>query len=808
MSGFSLSNENRLWMTPWTEALPAFYQSRFGEDLLNLLPELFLQPDGEAVSPVKWRYMELTQQMFLDNFVRPLYDWCSANDMNLTGHALHEDSLTAQAAMQGSLMRFYQYLHCPGVDVLTEGNRNIAIVKQLASVARQLGQQWLLSELYGCTGWQMNFRSHKEVGDWQALFGINLRCHHLSWYTMEGEAKRDYPASILHQSAWWKDYDFVETYFARLGLVLSQGRPCCDILVLNPIESVWCQIHAGWAEGLTPKTQAVQELENAYSELASWLLGAHLDFDYGDEEMLGRLSHIERDANGSPRFWVGQASYKTVIVGRMTTLRASTMRLLAEFLESGGEVLFIGTPPAYVNAQLSSAPRELAALAARLPWDKEEFLAACRDRAENRVEIVEAATGESLPEIVCQIRRDGERLYLAALNRSDTQAFQAQVRIHGFGFVEEWDCRTGERFAVSSENHEGRVEFVAEFFPSGERVYALTSSRDNALQPRPSPKADVQHICEGSFEFALGEENVCVLDFARHQIDDQPWQERREVLKVDQTVRRALGIPLRGGEMVQPWYQRKRQARPPVLAQVALAFEFDIDALPAGAVHLCLERPEAWQVMLNGQPLSPEPQGWWVDVAFQKILISASFLRLGHNELTMTTDFHEGTNIEAVYLIGDFGVRLENNRAALTHLPERLHIGDLTAQGLPFYGGAVRYQIPIPHEVGRQFSVTASKFEAACIKVQTAQGASQVIAWPPYRAEISDSAHDGWIDLDVVLTRRNTFGPLHQKPLQAGAYGPGNFITEGEGFSEDYMLYPAGLLEAPVISWTAWKEHE
>ena len=81
-----------------------------------------------------------------------------------------------------------------------ECNHNYAycIVKQLASVARQTGKKHLMSELNGCTGWQMRFSDYKGIGDWQAIIGINLRCPHLSWYTMQGEAKRDYPASIPH----------------------------------------------------------------------------------------------------------------------------------------------------------------------------------------------------------------------------------------------------------------------------------------------------------------------------------------------------------------------------------------------------------------------------------------------------------------------------------------------------------------------------------------------------------------------------------------------------------------------------------
>ena len=44
---------------------------------------------------------------------------------------------------------------------------------------------------------------HKALGDWQVALGINLRCQHLSFYTMAAQAKRDYPASIFFQSPWW-----------------------------------------------------------------------------------------------------------------------------------------------------------------------------------------------------------------------------------------------------------------------------------------------------------------------------------------------------------------------------------------------------------------------------------------------------------------------------------------------------------------------------------------------------------------------------------------------------------------------------
>ena len=236
----------------YTDDLFEEFIKRYGYDLKPMLPELFFRKDGKSIHKVKINYVDLANNLFIERFADPINDWCNENNMIFTGHVLHEDSLTSQTATQGSLMRFYPHMTYPGVDVLSEGNRCYWIVKQLSSAARQAGQKWLLSELYGCTGWQFDFAAHKAVGDWQALLGINFRCHHLSWYTMEGESKRDYPASILHQSKYYKDYDYVEGGVANdrvidtinlyiAGLIdfssalreLSKHQPNNQICILN-----------------------------------------------------------------------------------------------------------------------------------------------------------------------------------------------------------------------------------------------------------------------------------------------------------------------------------------------------------------------------------------------------------------------------------------------------------------------------------------------------------------------------------------------------------------------------------------------
>ena len=60
-------------------------------------------------------------------------------------------------------------------------SRELNTAKQAQSAVHQYGREGMLSELYGVTGWEFDFRGHKLAGDWQAALGVTVRVHHLTW---------------------------------------------------------------------------------------------------------------------------------------------------------------------------------------------------------------------------------------------------------------------------------------------------------------------------------------------------------------------------------------------------------------------------------------------------------------------------------------------------------------------------------------------------------------------------------------------------------------------------------------------------
>ena len=137
---------------------------------------------------------------------------------------MEEPTLTSQTAALGDCMRSYRGFDIPGIDMLCDAFE-FTTAKQCQSAVRQYGREGMLSELYGVTAWDCDFRTYKHQGDWQAALGVTVRVPHLSWYAMGGEAKRDYPASISYQSPWYKKFSVVEDHFARLNTALTRGEP-------------------------------------------------------------------------------------------------------------------------------------------------------------------------------------------------------------------------------------------------------------------------------------------------------------------------------------------------------------------------------------------------------------------------------------------------------------------------------------------------------------------------------------------------------------------------------------------------------
>lgn len=317
---------------PWSLTLPDAYRREYGEELLPKLAQLFTEADD--YENTRFRFWKLVTKLFSENFVKPLYEWCSERGLKLTGHLVLEESMLAQLPTNGAVMPHYEYFHIPGMDWLGRDIFDCLTAIQVSSVAAQLGKRQVLSETFALSGHNVGFDELRRIAEWQMVRGITLICQHLQGYSMGGIRKRDYPPAMYYQQPWWEDYPLFLEKISRIGMILTEGKIAYDTLVIHPQSTAWVCFNNGDNAGL-------DAYEKSLLDTVRTLERKHILFHFGDETIMERHARIE-----DGRLVIGEQRYRTVVLPPHKKLFDSTIRLLDEFKKSGGVITTADSLPA------------------------------------------------------------------------------------------------------------------------------------------------------------------------------------------------------------------------------------------------------------------------------------------------------------------------------------------------------------------------------------------------------------------------------------------------------------------------------
>jgi len=772
---------------PWTEDLAVTYQKAYGDDILDTLPELVWElPEG--VSRARYRFHDHVAERFAQGFADTLGAWCKKHSIMLTGHMMQEDTLESQTGSLGDCMRSYRSFQLPGIDMLCD-ERNFNTAKQAQSAARQYGCPGVLSELYGVTNWNFRFYQHKLQGDWQAALGVSVRVPHLYWVSMRGEAKRDYPASIGHQSPWYREYKYIEDHFARVNAAMTRGKPICKIAVIHPVESYW--LHWG------PRAQtkdARDELDERFAQLAEWLLYNQLDFDYVCESLLPG----QYDPKGEG-FQIGEMRYDVVLAPNMETIRGTTLSALKEFAAKGGRVIFAGRAPEYVEAQPSGEAFDFAAEDAKeIRWSKAELLRALEEYRLHSVMEDGAAAGN----IFSQWREDGKYrwLFLCHVNGPKktylSEARRLKINLKGEWRAELYDTLTGEVHALPTEYRDEQTHIEWQACPQDSLLLRLAPGRQNAYRLE---KPIYKPLCElpAVAPVTLSEPNVLLLDMPEHALDNGAWEAPDEILRVCDKYKKQLGLLGAIAEGCQPYILQK-QSTPKHTVRLRYQIQSNVEI---DHVQLAAEDLDVLNITWNNIAVgNMRPEGHYVDEAFEVISLGA--LREGENVLEIAKPFGEVTTLESCYLLGDFGVEVRGRETTVTGPVNELAFGSWTHQGLPFYGGNVTYHanVELNHVYGSAVALDAPHFNLPVLGVSMDGGEPLPIALSPFRAELGRPAPGTHaIDITAYGNRVNTFGAVHNCDPTWRWHGPDAWRTQDDDWSYEYVLHPCGILKSPTL---------
>jgi len=779
------SHAKRMVALPFTTDFDETYRARYGESILDALPELIWEP--ATPSKTRYQYHDHVCARFTEAFADNVGQWCQQNGIMLTGHMMHEDTLFAQTSALGETMRAYRSFHLPGIDMLCD-NREYSTAKQAQSAVHQYGREGLMSELYGVTNWDFDFRGHKLQGDWQAALGVTLRVHHLTWVSMGGEAKRDYPASIGYQSPWYKEYSYVEDHFARLNTALTRGKPIVRVGVIHPIEGFWMHY------GPNDKTTGIrEEMEADFENIIKWLLFGQIDFDFIAESLLPDL-YKETD---NEQFVIGEMAYDVVLVPNCRALRGTTVAALHVFQANGGDVIFAGNAPNIVDGEVSDAAIHTSMKCRHVPFSRTAILHALTQYQEISAWRENGAPADWL---IYQLRQDGLDRWLFICN--GTRPHNMDIP-HG----EEIIFRVKGEYAPTLYNTlDGTTHPFAAEYAHGETIirYYMHMHDSLLLKLLPGQSVATRTRTPVSFtgsdlltpsSFKLSEPNVLVLDIAEYSMNGGPWQPKDEVLRIDNIFREKLGYPLRHNSLAQPWTLAKESASGNILK---LRFEIN-SFVKLDNAKLALENREETKIIWNGKEVTALADGYYVDRAIQTVPLAG--VKNGCNELVLEIPFEKRTNVENCFLLGEFGVDVRGRDVCVVAFPEALPFGDIRFMGLPFYGGNVDYVCKF-YSKGGMAELHATYFRCPLLSVKIDGRRIGPIAYAPYTVDLGELA-EGWHEITITAygNRVNTFGALHNCNEAVTWHGPDSWRTAGAAWCYEYRTRKTGVLKAPVVVW-------
>ena len=811
---------------PYTYDTEYEFEARWHYTLISRLPELFFFRQGEDYSLVTAHYCEVINNQFINSFVIPYYEWCKNNNLILLANFAGEETLASQTMLTGSLMNCYRYCDVPGIDVpyLTEGYWGM--MKQLTSIKRQFGKKSCFSLNYGGTGWGATFSQFKKSADLQSYLGIDTRMVFKASSTLSSVAKRDYPAGVTYQSSFFDEYSYVENYYSRLSALNKQTEEGEHILLIHPSLSAWGMQVAGDFE--SESRTAYRELEDKFASMYSFLISSSIDFDYGDELIMAECASVKGFGN-NVSVKIGQCRYKTVVIYGLETIRTTTLKLLTAFVARGGKVVFVGDLPSRVNGYKTDlSTSKLIKKGIRAEMGDKDLASVIAPKSFIKVDEYGAKKN------VCVKKRyfaDGAVL-LYALNLNGEQQIDAMIKIEGDYNVKRLDVRNGIVEPIRVVRESGYTTVSHLFEESGELLLFVTPIIKGRIYEEPVEVLREDKVFETtpfplSLDYKLSEPNVMVLDTAQFVVNGDGRGEF-DILSIDKMIRKEFSLFDRDG--IQPYFKKEILgiSSDAVVADVELRFRFAVKNKP-NKLQLVLEEPDRYIIAVNGRRLPITKVGDWVDKCFEKIALPTTYLIEGENVISLSFKLSDDTPIEPIYLVGDFGVKIVRSETyevnEIINLPEKLTIGDVAKQGLPFYGGKIYYYLSLERGYYK-FSFPGPKtFAYAKIKSSSKE---KTVAFAPFECELKVSQaerdyarHDSsttsdiyemsevnGVQIEVALTRRNTFGPLHFKFKGAEFADPYVFAPEGDEYSKRKVLQKSGLLELVVEKLPKHKDDE
>jgi hypothetical protein len=436
---------------PWTPEFLNYFSKIKNYNLLEMLPLLFYDSyDSASVRHDFWQVLTLK---FAEVCITRLRNWASGYGIKL---ALTQP-LIAHSLTQNSLPLFAEAdipaIHEPDVKSNLQSSKRLILFKQAVSIAEQFRKPYILfktSDQPSCP------RTEASLVKW---------VNNLHWAIIAGGNR--FASNLRFDDSINKTFD---VYLRRLSYMLSCGQRCCNLLVLNPIGSLWVKFGH----------QNYHWINSELASISEALIHSHHDFDFGDEHLIAVFGQVNRNsefgirnselnrARKGKKLIIGDVNYSAVLIPPCINLQGKTVDVLRHFTSARGKLIAMEPLPYLMDGKAGghSYPlerllysrrttilrgtqedklRQLELLLNKIAGDGIEIYAQpfgsfAGSGLDGRSENLKARS------ILKHHRKYGELDICLFLN-TDQNKVDALIEVKGNLHVEEWNLGSGEKYS-------------------------------------------------------------------------------------------------------------------------------------------------------------------------------------------------------------------------------------------------------------------------------------------------------------------------------------------------------------------------
>lgn len=734
------------YATPYTREL----EKEFSGDIRDGLIWLFKQDEKGYAFRVQ--YYTLLNKLYTFNYYKTVYDWCEVHGCKLTGHTVEEPHLFTQMWCCGGAMPSYEFCQVPGIDHLCRHTDGMIDMKQVCSVAAQCEKKSVMTESFGCSGLEIDFRRLKFLAERQYVNGVNYMVQHLMNYSIQGQGITDNPPDFSPHAPWWEDVGVFNEYFAKLGYILSNTKEEVNTLIIHPIQSAYLTYIRDKDEASTKK------LDEEFTKLTEYLSFNGVRFHYGDESIFSRKAIVVGD-----KFVVGDCEYERVIMPYTQSISQTTYELLATFTENGGKLCLYKDFPEYIFGE-------------KREWAKLKANCSLQTIVENQPYKVRYLQGNKVVSRYCK-GAIGEYIYIVNFDETDS----AEIVFDSIEDFVEYDILQDKEFAL-------------------EKTITLAPCQSVLLKKGISKIKRAKIVKEedvtNAFAFKTRTENTLMLDFVRFSKDGKNFS---DTVFYSQMLDELIFENYAGELYVRYYFQTEIEGDYTVVTGNTRIKNVNFDGENIGLMQ------SDYDIMYRETALKSVQKGehyieFLIDY-YQKPSVRHAVFDEGVTESLRNCLVYD-TTLEPLFLKGDFSVVKEGVISA-TH--SILDLDNLQEKGLKFFAGKVWFEGELYIQDENCSLRLLGQYMTARVYVNGKFAGAAVLG---EEIDISRFTKIGKnkVEISITSSLRNTYGPHHVRGLGEiygiiprmftfrGCWNGDKAVLFGQSyFAPDYEYVPFGL---------------